>query len=404
MNIFLILGILVLSGYLAGKLFARIRLPKIIGYIATGIVFSPNTMNLLSEAVMDNTEVLQKICLGFITFAIGGELKWKKIRAHEQEIINITWAASLIPLLLVTTGFFLYFTVFPGTSVGGGDHLVTFAFSILLAALASPTDPTATLAVIHQYKGKGKVKDTILGVAALDDALGILLFSLAVSGASLLLGQNSDLRQALLETVLHIGGGILTGFALAWLLNILLRFMTINGEGQWIVFIFSMIAICYGISTYFDLDELIACLTMGLTIANTSRKQKTVFGILERYTEELIFLFFFVLSGLHLNIQSIPKAILPILFFVLLRTAGKYGGCYLGGKLAKADRDIKKHTAGGLIPQGGVVIGLALIITQRQEFSALSELVMTVTMGATVINEIIGPLLARYSLKKAGEI
>ncbi len=284
------------------------------------------------------------------------------------------------------------------------DISAVLAFAILLGALASPTDPTATLAVMHEYRVRGNVKDTILGVAALDDGLGILFFSIAIACAAFILGSSGHLGESVLAALIHIGGSILVGIASALLINLLLQFMTIKSEGQWIVFLFSMIAICHGVAVYLHLDELLACLIMGATVVNTNAAHDTIFQILQRYTEELIFLFFFVLSGLYLNISSIPTATIPILLFVGLRLAGKYAGAYIGGKLANASEPIRKYTGGGLIPQGGIVIGLALSIIQNETFGNFSELLLTIIMGATVINEVIGPLLAKNSLQKAGEI
>ncbi len=400
MNIFLILGMLVISGYLAGKVLELIKFPKIIGYIAVGVLFSPNTLDLLNQKIIEDTNNLQAICLGFITFAIGGELKWSKIQEHQREILNITFLASLIPFILLVAGFFVLSFFIP---IADGAAAV-LAFAILLGALASPTDPSATLAVIHEYKVKGNVRDTILGVAALDDGLGILFFSIAAAAAAFISGNSNNLESSVLNTLYHIGGGIVVGIGVTAAINLLLHFMKIKSEGQWIVFIFSLIAICHGTSVFFGFDELLACMVMGATVANTNPDQDTIFQILERYTEELIFLFFFVISGLYLDISSVSVALIPILVFVLLRIVGKFAGGYIGGKWANASKPIQKYTGGGLVPQGGVVIGLALSLLQNEAFEAFSELLLTIVMGATVINEVVGPILAKNSLQKAGEV
>jgi Kef-type K+ transport system membrane component KefB len=129
-----------------------------------------------------------------------------------------------------------------------------------------------------------------------------------------------------------------------------------------------------------------------------------IFRILERYTEDLIFLFFFLLSGLHLDIATLPKAAVLIIIFVLLRTAGKYLGANWGSRIVNADPSIRKYTAGGLLPQAGIVIGLVLSIYQKEEFKEISEILLTTIMGATIIHELIGPVSAKSALKKAGEI
>jgi len=402
MNLLLIIGFLVITGYFLGRMLDKIGIPKIIGYILTGIIFSPNSVDWIPQQIISDTNTLLSVSLAFIAFEVGGELKWEKIQSLEKEIVSITLMAGFIPLILITGCFYLAGLLFPDfVPFSAGES--TLVFAILLAALASPTDPTATLAVIHQYKAKGLVKDTILGVAALDDALGIFLFSLAIALSLYILGGSGGIESSLMFAATHVGGGLLVGFLTAIIMNIFLKYVDIKGEGHWIIVIFSAISLCYGVASHFDMDALLACMVMGLVIVNTSKKQKIVFQTLERYTEELIFLFFFVLSGLQLDIHQIPAAFIPILFFVILRFTGKYFGSYLGGSLIKTNPAIKKYTAGGLIPQGGIVIGLALMVNQYSEFSELFDLLLNVVMGGVIINELIGPLTAKHSLLKAKE-
>lgn len=403
MNTLLVVGLLVLAGYFMGRLCETIGIPKIIGYIFTGILFSPNTVGWISPDFIDNTESLLSISLAFITFEVGGELKWSKMKERERDIFSITAMAGVAPLLLITGVFYLFAILFP-SFLPFADLSVIFAFSILLAALASPTDPSATLAVIHQYKAEGMVKDTILGVAAIDDALGIFVFSLGIAISSFLLQESGNMQESLYFAAHHIGGGILVGFGAAMIMNIFLNFShKIHGEGNWIIITLSLIASCYGTAAYFKVDELLACMLMGLIVVNTGKNYKVVFETIERYTEELIFLIFFVLSGLQLNIQMIPQALLPITVFVILRMIGKYSGSYLGAALVDSNPKIKKYTAGGLIPQGGIVIGLVLLLNQYEVYSEFYDVLLAVIMGSVIINEIIGPLAARYSLQKAGE-
>lgn len=143
---------------------------------------------------------------------------------------------------------------------------------------------------------------------------------------------------------------------------------------------------------------------MGTVITNKSKFHDKIFKVIERYTEEFIFLLFFLLSGLHLDITTIPHAAYLIIIFVILRIIGKYLGSNIGARVSKAHPSIRKYTAGGLLPQAGIVIGMVLSIYQNEEFKEISEILLTVIMGATIIHELIGPIAAKYSLMKAGEI
>lgn len=403
MNVLLIIGLLLVTGYTAGWLLSKIGLPKIIGYVLVGIAFSPNTNFLVHQDILQNTQPLMDVCLAIIAFEVGGALNWKKIKKHKNGIISITLFASIVPFVLILGGVYLVDFLFP--ALFPFDKWTLLAFALLLAALASPTAPAATLAVIHEYKAKGKVTDTILGVAALDDVLGILLFSItlgiigAFNGAS-----DSFFGISLLAPIYQIVVSIGIGALIAISIDHIARVLKLHSEGKWIVIIISLVILCVGLSKLLGADELLSCMTMGIVVVNRSKNQEIVFRIIERYTEDLIFLIFFLLSGLHLDISTVPQSAVMIFLFVSLRIIGKYSGTRIGARLVNADKLIQKHTAGGLIPQAGIVIGLVLSIQHKEGFEGISEILLTIIMGATVLNEVIGPIAARRSLKKAGEI
>jgi Kef-type K+ transport system membrane component KefB len=403
MNILLTIGLLLIIGYIAGWLLDKIGLPKIIGYIATGIAFSPNSIGFIDHDILQNTHPLMEVCLAFIAFEVGGALKWSKIKRHEKEIISITILGSLVPFILVSSGVFIFGLLFP--SFLPFTPLPLLLLALLLGALASPTAPAATLAVMHQYKAKGKVTDTILGVTALDDVLGILLFSLTIGIVFIFTGGQSGLfGNPIVSSLYEITAAILIGAVLGFVIELINRFFPIEGEGRWIVIIFSLIIFCVGISKALQVDVLLSSMTMGIVVVNKCNQQRVIFRILERYTEDLIFLFFFLLSGLHLDMATLPEATILIIIFVVLRIAGKFIGTNLGSRMVKADRSIRKYTAGGLLPQAGVVIGLVLSVYQNAEFKEISEILLATIMGTTIIHELIGPIAAKYSLLKAGEI
>jgi len=403
MNILLTIGLLLITGYITGWLLNKIGLPKIIGYIATGIVFSPNTVGFVEHDVIESTLPLMEVCLAFIAFEVGGALKWAKIKKHKKEIISITILGSLMPFFLVTIGVLILGWLFP--EVLPFDTLPLLLLALLLGALASPTAPAATLAVIHQYKAKGKVTDTILGVTVLDDVLGILLFSLTIGIIFIFTGGQSGLfGNPMVNTLYEIGIAIIIGAILGLVIELINRFFPKEGEGRWIVIIFSLIIFNVGICQALHVDILLSSMTMGIVVVNKCRQQQLIFRILERYTEDLIFLFFFLLSGLYLDIATLPKATALIIIFVVFRTAGKFLGVNWGSRIVNADPSIRKYTAGGLLPQAGIVIGLVLSIYQKEEFKEISEILLTTIMGATIIHELIGPVSAKSALMKAGEI
>lgn len=402
MNILLVIGLLLIVGYSLGYLVSKIGLPTIIGYIATGILFSPYSFGFLNEELLPQTEPLIDVSLAFIAFEVGGSLKWQKLKSYGSVLIRILLLESLLPFFLVLIFLSVGGLIFPGFFSIESHWLLIFA--LLVAPLASPTDPSATIAVMHQYKAKGKVSDTIMSVAALDDAMGVFLFSVSVAVAAIIAGSSdANIGNSVLRAIYKIVGAVLAGGLFGWFTGILSRFLKIKEEGQWIVLLAAMIIFTFGISSFLKLDELLAAMALGAFITNFNKQSDLLFKIVERYTEALILLLFFILSGLHLDISAIPDAALLIGVFVVLRISGKYFGARLGAFWAHAPKEVQKYTGGGLIPQGGIVIGLALLISKNPDFAKVSDTLLAVIMGSAIFHELIGPVAAIQSLKNAGE-
>lgn len=402
MNILLIIGLLLIVGYSLGFLASKIGLPKIIGYIATGILFSPYSFGFINENILSQTEPLINVSLAFIAFEVGGSLKWEKLKNYGTILTRILLLESLLPFFLVLLFIGAAGYLFPGFFSMESHWMLILA--LLVAPLASPTDPSATIAVMHQYKAKGQVSDTIMAVAALDDAMGVLLFSISMAIAAIVAGSgDTGIGVSILNALYKIAGAVLAGGVLAWITGLLSRFFKLQNEGQWIVLLSAVIIFTFGISSFLKLDELLAVMALGAFIANFNPQSNLLFKIVERYTEALVILLFFILSGLHLNISVIPQAALLIGVFVILRISGKYFGARLGAIWGGAPKNVRKYTGGGLIPQGGIVIGLALLISKNPAFAAVSDTLLALIMGSAVFHELLGPITAIHALKKAGE-
>jgi Kef-type K+ transport system membrane component KefB len=399
-----IVGIMIFTGFLFGEIAQKIRLPKITGYILAGICLNPRLLPLIPKSFTEHTDFVTNISLAFITFSVGGTLLYSKIKALGKTILAIVLFEAEGAFFMVITGFIsvtLLLGIYPVTSW----KITLLPLSLLLGCLASPTDPSSTLAVTHEYKAQGNVTSTIMGVAAFDDALGIMNYSLAVAGAQLLIAHTDvNLYSALLRSLVMIGGGILLGALFGLVFNWFTILMKGETEGALIVLIFAMLALCFGIAQILQVDELLATMAMGCLVVNFNLKQDTIFKMLERYTEELIFVFFFTLSGMYLNFSVLSGAFLLIVLFVVFRAIGKVGGTVIGASFSKASKEVKHYTALGLLPQGGIVIGLALMINANPAFDTIADSLISIVIGATVIHELIGPIVAKIALQKAGEI
>jgi Kef-type K+ transport system membrane component KefB len=319
-------------------------------------------------------------------------------------ILAITVCEAECALLGVTLGILGVTAVF-GLAAGAAWAPFTVPAVLVLGALASPTDPSATLAVSHQYKAKGPVATTIMGVAAFDDMLGIINFSVAVSVAGTILSQKPfSFSGSVGGPVIVIVGGIATGIIFGLILNQLTQYICRETEGALIVLIIAILCLCFGLARRLEVDELLAAMTAGAVVVNFNRQSERVFKILERYTEEMIFVLFFTLSGMQLDVSTLGGVLPFILLFVALRALGKMGGTAAGAYLAGASSHVRRYAAFGLIPQGGIVVGLALMVKSNPDLEPIGDIVMSIVIGATVIHELVGPLVAKFALTRAGEI
>ncbi len=206
----LAVGVLLLSGFVLGRLWAYWGIPKVTGYILAGIALNPDLWPLLPAHIDTVTAPLTDVCLAFITFEVGSELRFSSLRALGIKVLGLTIGESLGAFILVTIG--IAGMQWMGVSALGMEPQDGLPLALLLAALAAPTDPTATLAVQHEYHAHGPVADIILQVAAFDDLMGILLFSIGVSLAALIIdGESLSVYSILHGPVVAISGGIIVG-------------------------------------------------------------------------------------------------------------------------------------------------------------------------------------------------
>jgi len=399
-----VFGVIVCVGFFFAGLATRLNLPKVTGYILAGIILNPNLFHFVPAEFAKQTAPITDIALAFITFSVGGTLWFKHIKSLGRSILSITFFEAEFAFL--TVGLCSAFVVPFFVHVPNASWMTVYIpMSLLLACLAAPTDPSATLAVIHQYKAKGPVSSTIMGVAAMDDVLGIINYSLAMVVAPALIMQISfSVGSFAANTLFVIGGAILVGVITGIFFNLVSALVRKkHTEGVLIILVVGLLSVCFGFAKVIKVDALLASMVMGIVVVNFNKNRDQIFQILERYTEQLVFVLFFTLSGMHLNLQVFIHSLGLILLFFVFRTLGKYLGTLTGAVISKAPEAVRKYTVGGLIPQGGIVVGLALTMKDHPAFGDIADLLISIIIGSTVIHEFIGPIMATIALKKAGE-
>ncbi|MGC9529619.1 MAG: cation:proton antiporter [Candidatus Bipolaricaulaceae bacterium] len=403
MDTLLAVGVLLGAGLVLGETAERLGFPRVTGYILAGVLLNPSLFGLLPAALVENADLAVNVALALITFEVGGTLAVGPLRELGKGIVSIAVGEGQLAALVVTGG---SLAVLPFVVGLPGEGLVAayLPLALLLGALASPTDPTASLAVIHQYRARGVVSFSIMGAAAFDDALGIINFSVAVAVAGLLAGRSVPQLSSFLYPLGLIAGSLILGAAFGLAFHLVARLVGRESDGLLIALAVTLLILCFGIAARLSLDQLLATMCTGAVVVNLRRNRPRIFHLIERHVEPLVFLLFFTLSGLYLDFSVLVRYLPVVLLFVAFRTAGKLGGAYLGASAAHAPPAMRRYTGLGLIPQGGIVIGLALTVRNVPALIPLSDVLLSVIIGATVIHELVGPFAAKLALQSAGEI
>jgi Kef-type K+ transport system membrane component KefB len=403
MNSVLIIGMILLTGFLFGEIAVKLKLPKVTGYLMGGLLLNPQVTHVVEPGFMEGLEFIIDLSLAVITFAIGGHLTYKEFKTLGKSIFTIAVLQAELTLVAVALGLYAVFTFFP--ALVPFDPLYITPFVLLMGALALPTDPAVLLAIKNEYHAKGEVTSTIFGIAAIDDVLtfanwavivGIAKAALSVESA----GIGKTFGLVALSLLLTVVIGVVCGI----IFNLITKILPREDKNFLVISLFGMLLSCFGLAKMLGVDEMLSTMVMGFVVVNYNIYRSHIFQLLERYTEELIFVLFFTLSSMQIDLLSLDKAFYLVILFIVIRFAGKWAGAKSGALLSGASRNVRKHTIWGLVPQGGIIIGLALSLSEYKIFNPITELIISIVIGAVIIQELLSPMLIKRSLRRVGEI
>ena len=347
------------------------------------------------------------LALGFIAFSIGGEFKISSLKKLGKSIFSITFAQSMAALVLVDVFVIITFVCMKSYN---NENL---ALALVLGAIATATAPAATLMVVRQYKARGPVTDTLLPVVALDDAFGLMFFSLSFALAkAFATGEQLTVLNILVwpivEIVASLGIGAMIGailaFATKWFksrANRLILMITAVFLGVGLCELFETLNLPFGLSS------LLLCMMIGATFCNLSQEALGIMDGCERWTPPL-FMLFFILSSAELDMSNLAKIGVVGVVYLIARCLGKYFGAYFGAKAVHADKNVVKYLGLTLFPQAGVAIGMAQMVSKKfgsqPATMSIATSVVTIVLCATLIYELFGPVITKIALAKSGEI
>lgn len=379
--------IVLVVGIIGGKVAKIFKLPNVSGYLVAGLFLGPSFFKYVSAGDIDSFSIISELALAVIAFSIGSEFIIKDMLKLGKSIVIITLAEVVGAVFLV---FGVMYYVFQQP----------FAFSIVIAAMSAATAPAATLLVMKQFNAHGPLTKTILPVVALDDVFGIIAFGIAISLAKLSVGnQRISLFHMVSEPFIEIGGSILLGVALGALLSFIAKKSKGRDELQAITL--AAIGIATGLSNVCGFSPLLTCIMMGTTLVNLLHKSKRVFDSLSDFVSP-VYILFFTLAGASLDLSIFAKVGLMGMAYVFARAGGKMFGAWIGAKSVRADAMVTKYLGLALLPQGGISIGLIVLV--RQQLPEYATAISSIIMFSVLIYEVSGPIFAKIAIQKAGEI
>jgi Kef-type K+ transport system membrane component KefB len=400
-----------LIGLLVTRLFKllKLHLPDVTAFLIAGLIVGPYCLGRLkipgvgfsSTAEVESMSVITNTALGFIAFSIGNEFLLSQLKTIGKQAIIVgifqaLAATFLVDLLLIALHFIM------------PDRLTVEA-AITLGAIASATAPAATLMVVRQYKAKGKLTDILLPIVALDDAVGLAVFSVSFGIAQSMVTGQTDMIGILVEPLIEIVASLALGALLGWVLTILERTFFSNSNRLSLTIAFVVLTVALSMVSFqigrvrISFSTLLVCMMLGTVFCNICPLAQDLMQRADKWTAPL-FALFFVLSGaeLELSVLSSSAVILIGIVYILSRSAGKYIGSYISCSATHCDSTVKKYLGITLLPQAGVALGMC--VTASKLGTTDGVLIRNIVLFSVLVYELVGPLLTKWALTKAGDI
>ena len=408
----LVTSIALLAGLLMTRVFKYLKLdfPDVTAFLIAGLLVGPyclgrtgiDGLGFSTMADVDGLSVLTNTALGFIAFAIGNEFRLSQLKQTGKQAFVIGIFQALMAALLVDASMILLHFIL-------GEEVLPLPAAITLGAIASATAPAATLMVVRQYKAKGPVTDLLLPIVALDDAVGLIIFAVSIGIAQAMEGGTLNVISVIVNPLLEIVCSLILGALMGLLLTELEKifFSNSNRLSLSIAFVIMTIALAsirieLG-SVEISFSSLLVCMMLGTVFCNMSEFSADIMGRADKWTAPL-FATFFVVSGagLELSVFRYPAIIMIGIVYIVIRCLGKFFGASLSSRATHCSETVQKYLGITLFPQAGVALGMVVSAQCLGDESA--SLIRNIILFSVLVYELIGPMLTKMALTKAGEI
>jgi len=399
-NYFILLGSTIVIGYYLGLGIRKVRLPSLIGYMLLGILLGTSGLKLLDETSIDRFAFISNITIAFVAFITGMELSVVSLKRLGFGIVTIIFGESIISFLLIA----------------GALYMVTrdLPLSLLLGALGSASAPEGTVNVIQEYKTKGNLTKALYAVVGFDDGLAIIIFGFVAAVAkNILQSEASGAGGKLLTSFVQPVEELLLSFLIGVILGLVFGFMQkmLTQERDSLILVIGFVFVATGLSMVLHLSIILTNLVVGFVFVNT-RRQTRVRGVIAQVQTLIPFMFilFFCLAGAQMKLSTLPQLGMIGTVYIISRTVGKMFGARFGAEIGRVEKSLKKYVWLGILSQGGVAIGLSMVVSNdlgkigTAHAQEVVSAILTCIPATCVFFGIVGPILAKVALTKAGEI
>ena len=406
-SIFLSLSVALLVGLLLSRLAKKVQLPAVTAYLVAGVLIGPFVLGRIgipgigiTGEQIEGFGLISDLALGFIAFSMGSEFRISQLKRIGKQATFIGVFQALFTTVIVDAALIILHLIIPDK--------FSLQSAIVLGAVATATAPAATLMVVKQYKAKGPVTDILLPVVALDDAVGLVAFAVSFGIARSLGTGTVNVTSVILEPVLEVILSLFLGFVMGLLFTLCEKYFHSRSKRMALSITFVMMTVAISSmsfeigSVHIGFSSLLACMMLGTVFCNICEVSEELMERADRWTTPVLILFF-VISGAELELSVFADIMVVLIgaVYIISRSLGKYFGAGISARLSKCNPNVVKYLGITLLPQAGVALGMAI---KAIELGPEGAIVRNITLFAVLVYEIVGPLLTKVALTKAGDI
>lgn len=416
MEVLFSISLALVAGLLISRVVKPLKLPAVTGYLIAGILIGPYCLGQLNLpegfdviGMLHTTEgveqlgIISKVALGFIAFAIGTEFEIKNLKKIGKQATVVGILQAVVTMIVVDAALIgLHFIL--------GEDKLPLSVAIILGAIATATAPAATLMVVKQYKARGPLTDILLPVVALDDAVGLVAFAVSFGVARALQSGKVDLISMLVEPLIEVVGSLILGALMGALFTWVESFFKSNSKRLCLSLTFVLMSVSLSMlkfsigGVHVGFSSLLVCMMLGTVFCNICKHADELMEKTDKWTMP-IYILFFVLSGAELELSVLTSGIVVLIgvVYILFRSLGKYVGAFSSAKMTGCNKNIVKYLGVTLLPQAGVALGMSITVKEIMG-AAEGSLVRNIILFSVLIYELVGPMLTKIALTKAGDI